>query len=77
MRLTLILPLLALLGGCASQSLNTPDPIGISKRINGLQASPCDCGGIESDEEHDRRQEGKERSARDGTINTDIAQGPY
>lgn len=77
MRLTFALPLAALLAGCASQSLESGDPLGISTKINGLQASPCDCGGIESDKDHDRREEGKERSARDGTLNTDIAQGPY
>lgn len=77
MRILIALPIAATLASCASQSLETADPIGISQKIDGLQGSPCDCGGIESGKLNDRRENAKEQSAKDGTLNTDIVQGPY
>lgn len=40
------LTLLLLQSGCASQSLYSKDPIWVSRSINGLQQSPCNCGGV-------------------------------
>ena len=77
MRLLIAIPITAMLTSCASQSLQTPDPTGISQKIDGLQASPCDCGGGESDRLHDRREDGKKQAAKSGVPSTDIVQGPY
>lgn len=70
-----IIPLLALgVAGCAVQPLQTQVPVGISKGIDGLQRSPCNCGGLESKESHKARQKRKEEAARTGEINTDIVE---
>ena len=71
-----IIPLLLAIGlaGCASQSLEVQTPIGISTSIDGLQKSPCNCGGLESEEAHKQRQKRKEEAARTGQINTDIVE---
>ncbi|WP_298843366.1 hypothetical protein [uncultured Salinicola sp.] len=70
-----IIPILAIgLAGCASQSLETQVPIGISTSINGLQKSPCNCGGLESEESHKLRQKRKEEAAKTGQISTDIVE---
>lgn len=34
------------LGGCSSQSKTALKPVWVSSNINGLQASPCNCGGV-------------------------------
>jgi len=69
-KIAILLPMV--LAGCASQSEVAQIPIGISKSIDGLQRSPCNCGGLESEEAHKARQKRKEEAARTGSINTDI-----
>tara|TARA_B100000929_G_scaffold113502_3_gene89975 strand:- start:1222 stop:1452 length:231 start_codon:yes stop_codon:yes gene_type:complete len=66
-------PLIALsLAACATQPIQTPAPIGIGRGVNDLQASPCNCGGLESEENHKERQKRKEEAAKTGAVNTDI-----
>lgn len=36
----------ALLAGCSSQSKTVNQPVWVSSNINGLQGSPCHCGGV-------------------------------
>lgn len=70
-----IIPIIAVaLAGCASQPLEVRPPVGISTDINGLQKSPCNCGGLETEENHKLRQKRKEEAARTGEINTDIVE---
>ena len=47
--------LLAITAGCASGTNNTDRPVGISKSINGLRKSICNCGGVETKEEQKAR----------------------
>ncbi len=59
----------ALLGGCASQSIEPKNPVWVSKSINGLQRSPCHCGGIETEAKHKANEKIKEKVAKaNGTI---------
>lgn len=77
MRAIFILVAATALTGCASQDIQVQDPVWISSKINGLQGSPCQCGGLETEEEHEDREKRKKEAARSGEINTDIVQGPY
>lgn len=73
-----ITPLIALgLAACASQPIKSPVPIGIGRGVNDLQASPCNCGGLESEESHKARQKRKEEAAKTGEINTDIVKDDF
>jgi uncharacterized lipoprotein YajG len=77
MRQVFAIPAIALLAGCASQNSAVQDPIWASQKIDGLQRSPCNCGGVESEEANEQREKAKKHSAEAGSLNTDIEQGPY
>lgn len=77
MRQFTILIFACCLAGCASQDHTVQDPTWISSKIDGLQGSPCRCGGLETDEEHDAREKRKKDAAESGVVSTDIVQGSY
>lgn len=54
----------SLLAGCSSQSATTPRPIWVSKGINGLQRSVCNCGGIEEKKQFKKRREAESKAQR-------------
>lgn len=41
--------------GCAGQSAVTRPPVWVSKGINGLQRSECNCGGVETRKQFKKR----------------------
>lgn len=63
-----------MLSACGSQSLVAGKPIGISRDINGLQRSPCNCGGLEDKKTHKEREKRKKAAAKAGIPSTDIIQ---
>jgi hypothetical protein len=62
---------LALTAGCAGTSQTTL-PIGIGSGPNDLKRSPCNCGGIETEEAHKARQKAKREAAEAGRVHNDI-----
>jgi len=74
MRLLIATGLAVVLSGCTQQSLTADTPVGISRSINGLQRSSCNCGGLESRKENKVREKAKEQAAKEGKINYDIVQ---
>lgn len=43
------------LTGCASRPTVAQSPVWVSKGINGLQSSICDCGGVENKKQFEKR----------------------
>lgn len=60
------------LSACAGQSSVTGTPLWVGGGINDLQRSPCNCGGVESEERHKEREKLKKEAAKNGTVLNDI-----
>lgn len=50
-----------LLTGCAGSKI-ARQPVGISGRINGLQQSQCNCGGVETEKEFKKRRKAQAKA---------------
>lgn len=56
--------------GCSSQSAMSPRPVWVSKGINGLQRSECNCGGVET-KKHFKARKAAEAAAQGARHNED------
>ena len=72
MRLTVLMAMAFSVAGCSSQSIETGMPIGVSSKIDGLQRSPCNCGGIEDKKSNKQREKRKKAAAKAGIQSNDI-----
>lgn len=60
-KLAVVTALGLMVTGCAGSKI-APQPVGISGRINGLQQSQCNCGGVETEKEFKKRRKAQAKA---------------